>query len=154
MSGDYERGKAKGKMLNATVRNDREDTVIGQRGILALALDLNHNLVLSDPARTGKGNPSQLGWSFIPQDVGGEMVMRRNCPEIGGGARGGGRGSAYCGFCMGASGEREFCRLGSRRNSRLGNLRYAWRNVVHPGRKPPRGMPESDSGFVLEDIGG
>ena len=78
----------------------------------------------------------ESGCGFVPQDLGGEMVTRRECPEIRGGTNGGGGGSSCCGFCMGASGGREFCRLGSRRNSRLGNLRYAWRNVVPPGRKP------------------
>ena len=65
------------------------DTAVGHRGILTLDLDLNHNLVLSGPVRSGQGNPSQLGWSFVLQDAGGEMLARRNCPENGAGAGGG-----------------------------------------------------------------
>ena len=93
------------------------------------------------------------GCGFVLEDIGGEMVMRRNCPEIGEG------GSACWGFCLGAFGGREFCRLGSRRYSRLGNLRYTWRNVVPPGCKPsPFTLPSQDEdtgwGFVLQDAGG
>ena len=113
------------------------------------------------------------GCGFVPEDIGGEVLTRRACPEFGGGASGGGGGSSCYRFCLGASGGCEFCRLGSRRNSRLGNLRYAWRNVVPPGRKPSpctestrggeavrqraeiRGRRSEEEGsFVLEDVGG
>ena len=57
-------------------------TVAGHRGNLTLDLTLNHNLVLSAPARTGQGNPSQLGWSFVLQDAGDEWIMRLDCPEF------------------------------------------------------------------------
>ena len=164
-------GKATPCTLSA---HNGEDTVVGPRGILDLdpssvvphagrRVDLNHDLARSGPARTGKGNPSQLGSSFIPQDADGETVMPPYCPEYGAGAGGGGCGSACRGYCMGGSGGREFCRLGSRRAARLHPIcrlgpacagRHTWRNVVHPGRKPPREMPESGCGFVSEEVGG
>ena len=39
-----------------------------------------------------RGQRSESGCGFDPQDVGGEMLMSRDCPEIGRGAGGGGRG--------------------------------------------------------------
>ena len=82
-----------------------EDTAVGQRGILTLdhdpssvvphagrRMDLNHNLVLSGPARTLFENPSESGCGFVSYDIGGEMLTPQECPEIGrgGGGRGGG----------------------------------------------------------------
>ena len=74
-------GKASTCTLSA---HNGEDTVVGPRGILDL--DLNHDLDRSGPALTGKVNPSQLGWSFIPQDAGDKWVMSLECPEIARGA--------------------------------------------------------------------
>ena len=99
-------GKATPLTLSA---HNGEGTVVGPRGILDLdpsspssvaeplrrtgvvphagrRVDLNHDLDRSGPARPGKGNPSQLGWSFVPQDADGETVMPPYCPEIARGA--------------------------------------------------------------------
>ena len=96
---------------------------------------------------------------FVSQSAGNEWLMRHICPEIGGGGEGRVGGSSCWGGCLGASGGREFCRLGSRRYSRLGNLRYTWRNVVPPGRKPSPfalSSQDEDTGwvFLLHDAGG
>ena len=91
---------------------------------------------------------SESGCDVVLEDIGGEMLTRLKCPVFREGAGGRGCGSAYCGNCGGAFGGREFCRLGpssvailrrvdSRRNSRLGNLRYSWRNAESPGSKTP-----------------
>ena len=165
----------------------------------------------------GMRRMSKLGWSFVSQDAGGELVMTLDCPEFARGGEGrrggvkalpmhrgrsprpGGQGSApvlrsrataegglhplrrrvsavdgglarlrwmpewRCSFILhdagdewvmrlkcpvfrgGASGGRAACRLGSRRNSRFGNLRYAWRNTVRSvgGKAPPRSKTPS-----------
>ena len=80
-----------------------------------------------------RGQRSEEGCNFVSQDVGGEMVMHLKCPEFREGASGRAGRAAYRGNCGGVSGVRALCRLGSRRNSRLGNLRYPWRNVVCSG---------------------
>ena len=73
-------------MLNAKVRNNREDTVVGQRGILTLDLDR------SSRACALCGIRLELWRGFILQDAGGEWVMPQDCPKFarGGGGRGGG----------------------------------------------------------------
>ena len=91
------------------------------------------------------------GWSFVLEDIGGEMVTRRNCPEIGTSAGGGGRGvKAPEGW----------------RSPRPGGLRggleydeHSWAlrrpvNEADRGVVSMRRMLMSGWSFVLEDIGG
>ena len=145
-----------------------EDTAVGQKGILTLDLDLNHNLVSFSPARgtpprTLKGYSFESGWSFIPQEVGGEWVITLDCPEIGGD---GGQGveligvlitKVHPGFMLGVggtlahtpalsrSGEGEFS--ATRRQG--GRARLAWRLAAEI-----RERPESGGGFVLHGASG
>ena len=124
-----------------------EATVSGQRGILTLDLDpfsvvphagrrvdLNHNLVLSGPARPGKGNPSESGWSFVLEIIRDEMLTRRSCPEF---ARdGGGRGDGGKALPM----YRE-------RSPRPGGIRGGLEHDEHPwGLR--RGVDTADGGWV------
>ena len=56
------------------------DTEVGQRGILTLDLDHDHDLVRSGPARTGQRNPYESGSDFVPQATSDEWVTPRDCP--------------------------------------------------------------------------
>ena len=155
-------------MLNVQVRNNMADTVVGQRGILTLDLDLYPNLVSFGlarvtPPRPGLGIPSESGWRFNPQDARGELVMAVVCPEIGGG---GGTGvesigvpitKVHAGFMVDVRGTSALTPALSRSGEgersatwrRGGRARLAWRLAPEI-----RELPESRCDFVVEDIGG
>ena len=91
---EFQWGKAEGSRLNAKVRNNGdciafvfiarswEDSEVGHRGILTLDLDPNQDLDQSGRARTLKENLSESGGGFILEEIGGEWVMREDCPEF------------------------------------------------------------------------
>ena len=98
-----------------------------------------------------RGQRSDEGCDFVLEDVGGELLMSRDCPEFAAGADGGWRG-------VKAVGGYRSPRPGGLRGG-LGHDEHPWglrRSVSQVDREVVRmrRIVESGCGFVLEDIGG